>query len=96
MHYIVVYDITDDGLRQKVSNRLKDYGLERIQYSTFQGEMVRHVVASLATEIRRMINDGEETDSVLILPMCSSCIKGRIEIGAQKEFKQDETRVSLF
>jgi hypothetical protein len=35
----VVYDIVDDGVRGRVANACKDYGLERIQYSAFCGAL---------------------------------------------------------
>ena len=91
-----MYDITNDLLRGKVSERLKDYGLERIQYSTFQGDLPIHAQKSLETDIQKMLNDGEETDSVLFFPLCSSCFNGRRQIGAEKEMKTNETGVSLF
>ncbi len=96
MRWIIVYDITDDGLRQKVSERLKDYGLERIQYSAFQGELPRHALSSLMTDLRKLLNEGIETDSVIVLPICDSCFKNILTIGAKKEMESDATRVSVF
>jgi CRISPR-associated protein Cas2 len=96
LQWIVVYDITDDNLRQKVSERLKDYGLERIQYSAFQGELARHVQRSLETDIRKLLNDGIETDSVICFPLCNSCFQNRRVIGAKKELKKDEEKVVVF
>ncbi|MHA1137774.1 MAG: CRISPR-associated endonuclease Cas2 [Candidatus Thorarchaeota archaeon] len=96
MRVIVVYDITKDSLRGKVSESLKDYGLERIQYSTFQGELPHHALRSLETDIRVMLNEGDETDSVLFFPLCSSCFKGRRHVGAEKEMEKFGTKVSVF
>ncbi len=96
MKVIVVYDITNDVLRGKISERLKDYGLERIQYSTFHGELPHHALRSLETDIRKLLNDGDEKDSVLFFPLCSSCFKGRREVGAKKEMKEYATEVSIF
>ncbi|MGQ4911851.1 MAG: CRISPR-associated endonuclease Cas2 [Candidatus Thorarchaeota archaeon] len=96
MQLIVVYDITKDTLRGKISERLKDYGLERIQYSAFQGELPIHSQRSLETDIRRMLNDGDETDSVLFFPLCASCFNNRRQVGAEKELKSHETGVSVF
>ncbi|MCF2138266.1 MAG: CRISPR-associated endonuclease Cas2 [Candidatus Thorarchaeota archaeon] len=96
MHIIVIYDITDDGLRGKISERLKDYGLERIQFSAFQGELMRHSFNSLIVDMRRFLNDGIETDSIVIFQLCSSCFNGRIVLGAEKEMEKDEVRVSFF
>ncbi len=96
LHWLVVYDITDDNLRGKVSERLKDYGLERIQYSAFLGELPRYSLASLKTDMRRLLNDGEETDSIIIFPLCSSCFKNRIVIGEEREMERDEQKVTIF
>jgi CRISPR-associated protein Cas2 len=41
MRYVVIYDITDDNLRALVAETLKDYGLQRIQYSAFIGSLRR-------------------------------------------------------
>ncbi|MEM2141670.1 MAG: CRISPR-associated endonuclease Cas2 [Candidatus Thorarchaeota archaeon] len=96
MRWIVVYDITDDSLRERVSERLKDYGLERIQYSTFQGELLRHVLSSLRTDLQKLVNEGDETDSVIIFPLCDPCFRGRIVIGAEKEMEGIGERVRVF
>jgi CRISPR-associated protein Cas2 len=96
MKVIAVYDITNDVLRGKISERLKDYGLERIQYSTFNGELPQHALRSLETDIRTLLNDGDEKDSVLFFPLCSSCFKGRRQVGAKKEMKEYATEVSIF
>jgi CRISPR-associated protein Cas2 len=96
MHYIAVYDITSDTLRNKVSSRMKDYGLERIQYSTFEGPLSRYSLRSLHTDMRKLLNEGEETDSVIIFPLCNSCFSNRVLIGAQKEMERSETEVSVF
>lgn len=39
MRFLVLYDIPDDRLRVKVADACLDYGLERIQYSAFAGEL---------------------------------------------------------
>ena len=96
MNYIIVYDITDDALRNRVSERLKDYGLERIQYSAFQGELERHVLSSLRVDMQKLVAQGIETDSVIMFPLCASCFGSRIVIGAQRELKTYESGVSLF
>ena len=39
MQTLVIYDIPDDRIRNKIGEACKDYGLERIQYSAFLGDM---------------------------------------------------------
>ena len=39
MNCLVVYDITDDGQRKRLATMLQTFGLARIQYSAFRGEL---------------------------------------------------------
>ncbi|AEE94627.1 CRISPR-associated protein, Cas2 [Acidianus hospitalis W1] len=39
MKIIVVYDISDNGKRNKLANELKKFGLYRIQRSAFEGDI---------------------------------------------------------
>lgn len=39
---IVMYDISDDRARDKVSTACLDYGLDRLQYSVFVGVLSRN------------------------------------------------------
>lgn len=39
MHLLVIYDIPHDGTRQKVADACLDYGLARVQYSAFCGDL---------------------------------------------------------
>ncbi len=96
MLFIVVYDITKDSLRYKVAERLKDYGLERIQYSAFHGELARHAQRSLETDIRKLLHDGDETDTVLFFPLCKSCFSNRRSVGMKKEMEKDDESVVVF
>ena len=41
MRYLLIYDISHDGVRTKVADACLDYGLERIQYSAFLGSLTR-------------------------------------------------------
>jgi len=90
MRYLIIYDITDDNLRNHVSELLKDYGLQRIQYSAFIGNLRRDKLNSLTVDLRRLI--GEAVENVQIYPLCDVCFKGRREIGKPKkyEFKEKE------
>ena len=41
MHLILMYDISNDRIRTKVAIACEDYGLDRIQYSAFYGQLSR-------------------------------------------------------
>ncbi len=66
-HYLIVYDITDDSIRNRVSNKLKDYGLERIQYSAFVGELQPRRYRSLVGELKKIISKAKGERKVIHL-----------------------------
>lgn len=68
----VIYDISDNSVRNVVANRCKGYGLYRVQKSAFLGTLNSSQLDSLALECRDLI---EETDSVYVFPMCDKCLK---------------------
>jgi len=70
--YVVCYDISEDRLRDRVSNALLDYGT-RIQESVFECSLD-------VSDFRRMLQHLslipiEETDKVRIYRLCSPCVE---------------------
>ncbi len=55
MPVLVIYDIPHDGTRNKVADCCLDYGLDRIQYSAFAGELSRTHQEELMIKIRRRV-----------------------------------------
>ncbi len=55
MPVLVIYDIPHDGTRNKVADCCLDYGLDRIQYSAFAGELSRTHQEELMMKIRRRV-----------------------------------------
>jgi CRISPR-associated protein Cas2 len=55
MKVLLIYDIPHDGTRQKVADCCLDYGLERVQYSAFVGDLSRTLQEELLMRIRRKI-----------------------------------------
>lgn len=88
MRYLVIYDITDDNLRIRIAETLKDYGLTRIQYSAFLGYLRRDKLNSLIVDLGRLIGDAVE--NVQIYPLCDLCFRGRKVIGKPKRYELDE------
>jgi CRISPR-associated protein Cas2 len=93
---VVIYDITDDNLRALVAETLKDYGLQRIQYSAFIGSLRRDKLNSLIVDLKNLIKDLVE--NVQLYPVCDTCFKGRKEVGKPKKYKlkEDKERVAYF
>jgi len=96
MRYVVIYDITDDNLRALVAETLKDYGLQRIQYSAFIGDLRRNELNSLLVDLKNLIKD--LTENVQLYPLCDTCFKGRKEVGKLKkyEFKEGKEKIAYF
>lgn len=64
MHrYLVTYDITDDGRRNRVCSCLKGWG-DHIQYSVFNCELSNHQLVLMRNELHDEIKHDE--DQVLI------------------------------
>ncbi len=83
----VIYDISDDNIRNAVANRCKYYGLYRVQKSAFLGTLTSNQQDSLAIECQDLI---DETDSVYVFPICDKCMKGIQLLG--KNFDLDLVR----
>ncbi len=63
----VLYDISNDNARNKVSKLCLKAGLHRVQYSCFLGEIDSNRKDSLELQIEGLIDI--EKDSVYIFPM---------------------------
>jgi len=96
MRYLAIYDITDDNLRTLVAETLKDYGLQRIQYSAFVGDLRRDKLNSLTVDLKNLIRDLVE--NVQIYPVCETCFRGRREVGKSKryELREEKEKVAYF
>jgi CRISPR-associated protein Cas2 len=68
MRYLLIYDITEDRARSKVADLCLDYGLERIQYSAFWGDLPRTLQEELLLKIRRVLLS--KTADVRLIPLC--------------------------
>lgn len=68
---LVIYDISDDKKRTRLSRKLLSYSLTRIQYSAFKGELNSHDRFVLQKELAKFLSS--ETDSIYIIPLCEKC-----------------------
>ena len=70
---LLIYDIPLDRVRTKVANACLDYGLERIQYSAFQGALTHNRQEELLQRIRRIV--GPHTANVQLVPVCEKDLR---------------------
>jgi len=92
----VIYDITENRIRQKVSDCCKSYGLYRVQKSVFLGDLDTNDRDSLALECEELIDI--DKDSVYIFPMDEQSFKKVHLIGQafDKELVSDEVLTKFF
>jgi|SRR3989344_850822 len=80
MLYWLIYDISNNGTRKKVSDKCKDYGMFRIQKSAFIGELTANKSEMLMEELQSITGEGF-SDCVFLIPTCKDCFKSREIIG---------------
>lgn len=93
----VIYDITEDRLRKKISDKCLDLGLQRIQYSVFLGDLNQNDRDVMKIFAQTKLEDKEE-DRVYIFPMCREDFK-RVELIGQefdKKLVADELSTKTF
>lgn len=78
MHMIVVYDITNDRIRNKIADACLDYGLDRIQLSVFYGDISRTHQNELMHKMRRLL--GKEVGKITLIPIASQEWERRQEV----------------
>jgi CRISPR-associated protein Cas2 len=75
MRYLLIYDISHDGVRTKVADACLDYGLERVQYSAFFGELSKTHQRELWQQIKHRI--GKHTAVIHLYPLDEKSWAGR-------------------
>jgi len=68
MQTLIIYDIEEDRIRNKIAEFCKDYGLERIQYSAFQGDLNRNRREELFLKLRKLL--GKNKGNIQVFPIC--------------------------
>jgi CRISPR-associated endonuclease Cas2 len=87
MEILVFYDVPDDKTRNKIGEKLKDYGLKRIQFSGFSGRLNRVLREKLKETLKAIVGDKEAV--VYIQPICSKCLDDSLIIENSKEIKKE-------
>ena len=81
MRCLVVYDISNDAARTKVADMCQDYGLSRIQYSAFVGDLSRSHQDELLQRVRRRL--GRLQGRVVLFPLCETDFRCRREVSIE-------------
>jgi len=79
---LVIYDISDDRLRQRVSDTCRAAGLTRIQKSAFLGRQTGIQRRSLLARLRALVEGrGGPRDNVQVFVLDGSQVRSRAVIG---------------
>lgn len=69
MRCLLIYDIPDDRRRSKVADACLDYGLDRIQYSAFTGDISRNHQEELFARLGKIL--GKKSGNIRLIPVCA-------------------------
>ena len=78
MLVLVIYDIPDDRVRNRVADLCLDYGLDRIQYSAFLGDLRRTHQEELMLRVKKRL--GKRPGDVRLVPICERDWAARLEV----------------
>ena len=81
----VIYDISSNKDRGKIAKACKEYGLIRVQYSVFFGDIPVQRMDELAEFSKDLVD--LETDAVFLIPISENDFEKKIIIG--KSFNED-------
>lgn len=90
MKCLLLYDIPDDKIRAKVANFCLDYGLDRIQYSAFMGDLSSNHQEELMLKLGRRL--GKASGRIDLFPVCKEDWRGRISIEQQEKNAKSEQK----
>jgi CRISPR-associated protein Cas2 len=69
MNCLLIYDISDDRLRTKIADTCLDYGLDRIQYSAFSGDISGNHQEEVFLKVTDLL--GKAEGNVQMIPVCA-------------------------
>ncbi len=87
MYTLIIYDITDDKIRSKVSEECLAHGLTRIQKSAFIGEINSQLRKSLIKKLEKILGDNK--GNIQIFLICNNDIRFR-KIISTDDYNPDE------
>jgi len=83
MQCVVVYDIVDDNKRGKIADVCQDYGLDRIQYSSFLGDLAATHQEELMLKLQAVL--GKLPGNIQLFPICDKDWRARRIIDQKAE-----------
>ena len=94
MLYWLIYDISENKIRNKIVSKCKNYGLFRVQKSSFIGNLSKNKAEMLILEIKEL--ELKSDDCVFLIPACKSCFSEREIIGRLDEERLKDKGFVIF
>jgi CRISPR-associated protein Cas2 len=91
MQVLLIYDIEHDGTRAKIADLCLDYGLDRVQYSSFEGTLRRTHQEELMLKIKKKL--GRRAGDIRLIPICDKDWTNRLVV--KNETKKEEEKATL-
>lgn len=90
MKTLVIYDIVEDRTRNRVAEACKDYGLQRVQWSAFFGDLNHNRREELMLRLRRIL--GSDEGNIQAYPICDKDLRLKKEICVSAGSKKQAAR----
>ena len=81
MVYVIIYDISDDACRYRISKYLEGKG-QRIQESAFECRLKDDEINKIVDMLQTLV---QSSGNIRIYPVCRSCMQKSMGIGEVKE-----------
>lgn len=88
MHTLIIYDITDNKIRDRIATACKEAGLTRIQKSAFLGILNSQQRKNLKNRLKRIL--GRNKGNIQIFIICNADMKLREIIGEIIPYGEEE------
>lgn len=79
MKYVVVYDVSEDEVRNRLARCLEGWG-RRVQESVFECDLLPERLTELTGELEREIRS-PENGNVRVYRVCATCLDASVGIG---------------
>jgi CRISPR-associated protein Cas2 len=70
MNCLLIYDIPNDRARTKIADACLDYGLDRVQFSAFAGDISRNLQEELFKKVTKLL--GKRPGNIQLIPICET------------------------
>jgi CRISPR-associated protein Cas2 len=90
--HLVAYDIRDEVRLRRVAKLVEGYG-DRVQFSVFRCRMTPETRAELLWRLSQIT---EEEDSLMVVPLCDSCIGDVIQRGTTRPWPVQPPEYAIY